>query len=93
MAADCQKSDQRIHKLISDYRDTSFLAGYADERYAYGLSFRRSVVEQEGAIQKSFTEHYEIYKALEQGNPKLAEKAMLDHLNSVYYTTISAMRN
>ena len=40
-----------------------------------------------------FTEHYEIYKALEQGNPKLAEKAMLDHLNSVYYTTISAMRN
>ncbi|GLQ74939.1 FadR/GntR family transcriptional regulator [Vibrio penaeicida] len=88
-----QISDQRFHKLISDYSDNAILAGYADELYAYGLNFRRSVLEQEGAIQKSFIEHYEIYKALEQGNPKLAEKAMLDHLNSVYYTTISAMRN
>lgn len=87
-----QISDQRFHKLISDYSDNDILAGYADELYTYGLNFRRSVLEQEGAIEKSFREHGEIYRALEEGNPELAEKAMMDHLNSVYCTTASAMR-
>ncbi|WP_087017233.1 FadR/GntR family transcriptional regulator [Thaumasiovibrio subtropicus] len=91
-AAHFQLSDKRFHKLIAEYSDNAILAEYADELYAYGLNFRRSVLEQPGAIEKSYHEHVAIYQALNQGDASLAEAAMLNHLDSVYETTVTAMR-
>ncbi|MGR4069181.1 FadR/GntR family transcriptional regulator [Billgrantia sp. C5P2] len=82
-----QLSDQNFHKLISEYADNEILLRYAEELYTYGLSVRRQVMVEEGAIERSYQEHGHIVEALKRGDPDGAERAMLAHLDSVYRTT------
>jgi DNA-binding FadR family transcriptional regulator len=87
-----QLSDKRFHKLISEYASNEILLNYTDELYGYGLHFRRSVMQMEGAIERSYLEHEAIYRALEAGDPDQAEQAMLRHIDSVYRTTLDAIQ-
>ncbi|MGO2262375.1 MULTISPECIES: FadR/GntR family transcriptional regulator [Halomonas] len=82
-----QLSDQSFHKLISEYANNSLLLRYAQELYGYGLSIRRQVMVEDGAIERSYGEHARIVDALKRGDPDAAERAMLAHLDSVYRTT------
>lgn len=87
-----QLSDKNFHKLISEYADNDILLKYTEDLYGYGLHFRRLVMQSQGAIERSYQEHEAIYRALEAGDPEAAEQAMLQHIDSVYCTTIEAMR-
>ncbi|WP_324768942.1 FadR/GntR family transcriptional regulator [Pokkaliibacter plantistimulans] len=86
-----QLSDKRFHKLIAEYSRNDILLAYSEELYAYGLNFRRAVMVKEGSIERSYHEHVMIYDALKAKDPDQAEKAMLNHLHSVYITTVEAM--
>ncbi|MGR0278783.1 FadR/GntR family transcriptional regulator [Marinomonas dokdonensis] len=86
-----QLSDKNFHKIISEYSGNSILVGYAEDLYRYGLNFRRVVMRRPGSIEQSYLEHVEIFKALSEKNPDKAENAMLNHIESVYLTTIDAI--
>lgn len=87
-----QLSDKNFHKLISEYAHNEILCKYSGELYAYGLNFRRQVMEVTGAIERSYHEHEAILAALEAKDPDRAEQAMLAHIDSVYQTTLEAMK-
>lgn len=82
-----QLSDQKFHKLISEWAANGILLRYAEELYSYGLDIRRRVMMEPGAIERSYHEHSHIVEALKRGDPDAAERAMLAHLDSVYRTT------
>ncbi len=88
-----QLSDQRFHKLISQYCHNEILLKYTEDLYAYGLHFRRLVMQTKGAIERSYLEHEAIYEALAAADPDQAERAMLRHIDSVYQTTVEAMQS
>lgn len=88
-----QLSDKRFHKIIAEHGGNEILLGYSDELYAYGLNFRRQVMQLEGSIERSYQEHKAIYTALKSRDPCRAEQAMLVHIESVYRTTVEAMQN
>lgn len=88
-----QLSDKNFHKLISEYSGNDILLKYTEDLYGYGLNFRRLVMTMDGSIERSYLEHEAIYSALEAHDPVKAEHAMLCHIESVYQTTVDAMKN
>lgn len=86
-----QLSDKHFHKLISEYAGNEILLKYTEDLYSYGLNFRRLVMQLDGAIERSYNEHEDIYSALAAHDPEGAEQAMLKHIESVYQTTVEAM--
>ncbi|ALM50894.1 FadR/GntR family transcriptional regulator [Halomonas huangheensis] len=82
-----QLSDQSFHRVISEYANNEILAGYCEELYDFGLKIRRQVMQEPGAIERSYREHCHIVEALRRRDPDAAERAMLSHLDSVYRTT------
>ncbi|WP_325892672.1 FadR/GntR family transcriptional regulator [Grimontia sp. NTOU-MAR1] len=87
-----QLSDKQFHRLIAECVPNELLNKYAQELYAFGLQFRRVVLSVDGSIEKSYKEHVRIYQALENRDPDRAEEMMVNHLNSVYDTTLEVMR-
>ncbi|MEH6651708.1 MAG: FCD domain-containing protein [Motiliproteus sp.] len=86
-----QLSDKQFHKLIGEISSNEVLLKYSEELYAYGLQFRRMVMNQVGSIEQSYQEHVQIVDALEQHNPDAAAAAVMAHIDSVHRTTLSAM--
>jgi len=87
-----QLADKNFHKLISEYAGNDILFKYTEDLYSYGLNFRRLVMQMDGSIERSYQEHEAVYQALEAHDPDRAEQAMLNHLGSVYRTTVEAMQ-
>ncbi|MCC4797067.1 GntR family transcriptional regulator [Enterovibrio norvegicus] len=88
-----QLSDKQFHRIIAECVPNEILNNYVQELYSYGLQFRRVVLSVEGSIEKSYHEHMMIFRALENRDPDRAEEMMINHLNSVYDTTLIAMKN
>ncbi|WP_235869257.1 FadR/GntR family transcriptional regulator [Veronia nyctiphanis] len=86
-----QLSDKQFHRIIAECIPNELLTNYAQELYSFGLHFRRVVMSVDGAIEQSFKEHTLIYNALERRDPDRAEEMMINHINSVYDTTLVAM--
>jgi DNA-binding FadR family transcriptional regulator len=87
-----QLADKNFHKLISEYAGNQILFKYTEDLYSYGLNFRRLVMQMEGSIERSYQEHEAVYQALAAHDPDRAEQAMLNHLESVYRSTVKAMQ-
>ncbi|MBR9754220.1 FadR/GntR family transcriptional regulator [Cobetia amphilecti] len=88
-----QLSDQNFHHVIAEYSRNEILIRYADELYTYALNIRRQVMAEHGSIKRSYEEHVRIVEALRAGDPDAAERAMLSHIDSVYYTTKDKMKH
>ncbi|MFD2176670.1 FadR/GntR family transcriptional regulator [Veronia pacifica] len=87
-----QLSDKQFHRIIAECIPNELLTNYAQELYSYGLQFRRVAMSLSGSIEQSFKEHTMIFNALEKRDPDRAEEMMINHINSVYDTTLLAMK-
>ncbi|WP_087017223.1 FadR/GntR family transcriptional regulator [Thaumasiovibrio subtropicus] len=87
-----QLSDHQFHQHIAAIADNPILINYSDDLYAYGLKFRRQVMNQPGSIEQSYLEHIDIYNALSQKDEAAAEAAMIRHITSVHQTTLAAIQ-
>jgi DNA-binding FadR family transcriptional regulator len=86
-----QISDQEFHNILYRACGNDLLADVVSDFYGYALEFRRRVLQREGAIAHSVTEHRAIVDALKTRKPELAVEAMQRHLNQVHKTTLREM--
>lgn len=78
-----QLADKAFHQTLADIAGNPLLARYAEELYAYGLYFRREVLEGACQVEDSYREHQLIVRAIATGDPDQAEACMRQHLTSV----------
>lgn len=86
-----QISDQEFHHIIYQSGGNQLLESFAVDTYAYALEFRHIAMKQENAVLRSYREHIAIVKALEIHDPEGSEKAICNHLDSIYRTTVDTM--
>jgi GntR family transcriptional regulator, transcriptional repressor for pyruvate dehydrogenase complex len=84
--------DLEFHQTINRLSGNPFLEVVAQSLYELGMEYRRIATETPGAIERSAVEHQAIIEALRAGDPDAAASAMSAHLESIYNTTLGAMR-
>jgi GntR family transcriptional regulator, transcriptional repressor for pyruvate dehydrogenase complex len=84
--------DQDFHRTINHLSGNPFLEVVAQSLYELGIEYRRIATETPGAIERSAAEHRAIVEALKAGDAEAAARAMSMHLESIYKTTLGAMR-
>ena len=88
-----QISDQEFHHTLYRACGNNLLADVVSDFYGYALEYRRRVLQREGAISRSVSEHRNIVEALKTHQPELAVQAMQQHLDQVHKTTLNEMSN
>ncbi|AFV00939.1 FadR/GntR family transcriptional regulator [Simiduia agarivorans] len=78
-----QLADKAFHQKLADIAGNPLLARYAEELYAYGLFFRRELLEGACLVEDSYREHQQIVAAIASGDGDQAAAAMVQHLDSV----------
>jgi len=74
---------RQLHDLLVQKLDNRRFTSYLDELDTHYTRFRRLSVFVPGRFEKSYQQHLEILKALQEGNGEVAERVMADHLASV----------
>ncbi len=76
------KADLEFHRMLCQFSRNSILAQFAEVILKLGLETRHKTAETREARQQAAREHQAIVAALATGDPDLAAKAMLDHMNT-----------
>lgn len=76
------KADLEFHRMLYQFSRNSILAQFAEVILKLGLETRHKTAETLKARQQATRDHQAIVAALATGDPDLAAKAMLDHMNT-----------
>ncbi|HXV99593.1 MAG TPA: FCD domain-containing protein, partial [Anaerolineae bacterium] len=76
------EADLEFHRMLYQFSRNSILTQFAEVILKLGLETRHKTAEMLEARQQATREHQAIVAALATGDPDLAVKAMLDHMNT-----------
>ena len=83
-----QISDREFHNLIYKAGGNELLEKMASNIYSYALEFRNMALKAERATERSLREHQQIFRALEKHDPDAAERAIADHVDSIFKSSL-----
>jgi GntR family transcriptional regulator, sialic acid-inducible nan operon repressor len=88
-----QISDKEFHILIYNSGRNDLLANIAENVYSYALELRTVALKEELSTVRSFREHQQIFRALSNHDPDAAERAISDHVDSIFKSTLMMNKN
>ncbi|PLW77208.1 FadR/GntR family transcriptional regulator [Cohaesibacter celericrescens] len=86
-------SDRGFHISIYESCGNRILADFVFDLYGYEMARRRKIVAVPSVIEASCREHEKILAGLKKRDPDAASQAFAEHLQNVYITTKSLMRD
>ena len=82
-------SDYQFHETIWAASGNMVLKRIGKALNQIGLEFRRRASENPQILQTSFQEHQQLFNALQAGDAEQAKKIAEQHMQSVYYSTVT----
>ena len=82
-------SDFAFHEAIWSGSGNAFLKRIGESLNVMGLEFRKRASETEGVLERSYTDHCRLLKALQARDAEAAAKAAETHMQNVYQSTIA----
>lgn len=87
-----QISDNEFHTIIYQACHNPLLTKMALDVYSYALEYRTVALLEETSTVRSLREHHQLFRSLKNHDPDAAERAIVDHVDSIFKSTL-AMQN
>lgn len=73
-------ANSKFHMLIREIAKNQFMFQTLNNVIAFDHSFRKRALKDDYEIEEGYQEHYEIFRAIKERKPDLAENLMKDHI-------------
>lgn len=85
-------ADTEFHRTLASALQNPFLERISEALFVLGMEYRTTELETPDVLARSIEDHRVIVAALESGDPKRTEAAMVRHMQTVHDTTKRAVQ-